>query len=377
MSSSKLTRVLAGAALLVFSAGCGSAESGQQTAMYADVSSSVASSTFELAEVSLGTISRNTSGEGVVIYPDSEYITCAGYEGTTLVQVNVKNGDSVEAGDVIAEFSRVYSQADLDTMYSDLSILKTQANIQRTALEQAVDRAEEQLAAAKTAQSDGSGSADDVKRAELLLEYAEIDYSSYVSSSNVAISAQQKLISDFEAGIANTKLIAKRSGVISDLVYLTPGSMVSADTIICTIYSPDVFWLRTSTDVSNTMRYNQTVSVNVTKEDTTYTGRIISSPNVLGQPTGQVIIQPLDFGGELAATFTDAMKRITVLAPRYELENVMVVPLSAVENEEGSRYVYVYEDGVAKKRYVTVGMQDTTNIQILDGLELGQTVVLG
>ena len=149
LSSSKLTRVLAGAALLVFSAGCGSAESGQQTAMYADVSSSVASSTFELAEVSLGTISRNTSGEGVVIYPDSEYITCAGYEGTTLVQVNVKNGDSVEAGDVIAEFSRVYSQADLDTMYSDLSILKTQANIQRTALEQAVDRAEEQLAAAK------------------------------------------------------------------------------------------------------------------------------------------------------------------------------------------------------------------------------------
>ena len=381
MSSSKRLRAAAGVLALACAAallcGCGSSEVSRGPGMYADVSAASSGSRMQLVEVKQGTISRNISGEGIVLYPDEEPISFAPYAGKVLSAIYVKNGDEVQPGDLIAEFEAVYSEADLEAMRSNLEIARKQFSIQRNTLAGLVSEAERNLSAAKAAEEEGTGSANDVRRAQLRLESARIDLNSLDASKDRTIQPIEDAITAFEENIADTKLVADRAGIIRDVAYLGAGTLVTPDMVLCKIYSPDVFWLGTSVDTMGSMRYNQEVTITVTKETKEYHGRIVSSPNVLGGVNGRVTILPEDIPAEKAATFTDRMKRITVLSTRFSLENVMILPVSAVGNEEGSRFVYLYEDGVMKKRYVTVGMQDTSNIQILDGLELGQMVVAG
>ncbi len=378
MSSSKrmIAVLLAVLCFLTLLAGCASGDT-RGPGMYADVSASSSGSRMQLVEATIGSLSRNISGEGVVLYPDEEQITFAPFAGKTLVEVYVKNGDSVQPGDLLAEFEAVYSEADLESLRSNLEITKKQFEIQRNSLSNLVSDAEQNLANAKKAKASGMGSANDVRRAQLRLESAQIDLDGLDATEANAIKPIEEAIADFEADIANTKLIAERAGIIDDVAYYSAGTLVTPDMVLCTIYSPDVFWLGTSSDTVNTMRYNQPVTITVTKESKEYHGRIVASPNILGGVSGRVTILPEDIESDRAATFTDRMKRITVLAPRFSLDNVLIVPISAVGNEEGSRFVYIYEDGVVGKRYVTVGMQDASNIQILDGLEPGQIVVAG
>ena len=60
------------------------------------------------------------------------------------------------------------------------------------------------------------------------------------------------------------------------------------------------------------------------------------------------------------------------------IRNVKVVPLEAVNYEPGSlsrTFVYVYKNGRARKRYVSVGETDGTFIEIKDGLKEEERVI--
>ncbi len=60
-------------------------------------------------------------------------------------------------------------------------------------------------------------------------------------------------------------------------------------------------------------------------------------------------------------------------------ENVLIVPLNAVIDENGDKFVSVALDGFGakfEKRAVKVGISDNMNIEILDGLQEGEDIIL-
>ena len=59
---------------------------------------------------------------------------------------------------------------------------------------------------------------------------------------------------------------------------------------------------------------------------------------------------------------------VKVTATTQRVENAMVVPLDVVYYQSGKPYVYVMEDGIAKKVFVETGLFDDTQIQITSGL---------
>jgi hypothetical protein len=63
-------------------------------------------------------------------------------------------------------------------------------------------------------------------------------------------------------------------------------------------------------------------------------------------------------------------------AKYQELKDVLLVSKEAVRKEDGKTYVYILEDGVVHKRFVTVGLSGKTHAWILDGLREGQAVIL-
>ncbi|MDR1117202.1 MAG: HlyD family efflux transporter periplasmic adaptor subunit [Oscillospiraceae bacterium] len=356
---------------LSFASCGGSAASGEEALLLREIAGGKPTN-HKTATVALGTLSRKTSGEGVAYYPKKDALTCP-FDNAVLGKLNVSNNTTVKKGDIIAEFEISYSASELSELYSNLEIIKKQHNLQKAGYISAAEAAEERLENISALYTSGGATKNEVKKAELLLEKARLSLDYFTYQYNLTVSEQQKKIDSFEASIKNNVIYAPYDGVISDLSYLVPGATIPRSTFICSIYSKEDIWLSAALDTANGMRYNKDVVITVTNHGKTYTGRIVSAPNIRGETTGYVTIIP-----DEAFQFdpADRMKRITVSALRYELNNVPVLPSAAVNNEDGKRYVYLFEDGIVKKRYVTCGINDISSIQILEGLELGETVII-
>ena len=61
-----------------------------------------------------------------------------------------------------------------------------------------------------------------------------------------------------------------------------------------------------------------------------------------------------------------------------KLENVMVIPVEAVSTNDGENCVFVYneKEKTVSKRVVTLGVGSDTMYEVLEGLQVGEQVVL-
>jgi hypothetical protein len=96
----------------------------------------------------------------------------------------------------------------------------------------------------------------------------------------------------------------------------------------------------------------------------------------------QFIVKPVD-----ERAFWDRIKELDIEYTDYrhirldgrfilhELNNVLIVPRSAVNSLDDDSYVLLFEDGEIKARLVEVGFFDLNNIQIIAGLQEGQEIL--
>ena len=63
-------------------------------------------------------------------------------------------------------------------------------------------------------------------------------------------------------------------------------------------------------------------------------------------------------------------------ADYQEVKNVLLVDREALQKDGGKTFVYVLEDGVIHKRFISVGLSSKTSAWILDGLSEGQDLIL-
>ena len=59
-----------------------------------------------------------------------------------------------------------------------------------------------------------------------------------------------------------------------------------------------------------------------------------------------------------------------------KLQDVLMVDSRAVEREEGKEFVYILDGDMVKKRFVKTGLNSSSGVWILDGLEADQTLIL-
>ncbi len=68
---------------------------------------------------------------------------------------------------------------------------------------------------------------------------------------------------------------------------------------------------------------------------------------------------------------------VTVTVTTERLENALIVPHAALHREAGKDYVYLVKGSTVKRRAVTTGATNLTQVQILSGLADGDVVALG
>ncbi len=59
-----------------------------------------------------------------------------------------------------------------------------------------------------------------------------------------------------------------------------------------------------------------------------------------------------------------------------ESKNVLVVPLAAVKEEKGQKYVQLMVNGKAQNAPVSVGLSDEEKVEIRSGLNEGDSIIL-
>ena len=107
-------------------------------------------------------------------------------------------------------------------------------------------------------------------------------------------------------------------------------------------------------------------------KNTAFTGRIKRISPVVDPATGtvKVTIETQDGSGNLRPGM---FARIKVI---YDVhENIILAPKDAIIAEDREAAVFLVQDSLAVRRYVTVGYTNTAHVEILEGLAVGDTVV--
>jgi HlyD family secretion protein len=105
-------------------------------------------------------------------------------------------------------------------------------------------------------------------------------------------------------------------------------------------------------------------------------GRILRMPSTIinyqnTRNVGEVLLSVDDADGKL---LPNTNVRVTVT--EQKLDHVLTIPREALHSEGGKDYVYLLHDNKLRRRTVTKGALNLTQVQILDGLKENDTVAL-
>lgn len=290
-----------------------------------------------LAAVETGDVSSYLSATANLV-PEAEVEVLAESEGR-LASLTVEEGDRIEKGQVLAELAR----GDVE-----INVQKAQvrADTARIAYERAVRLKDQELL-----------SSDDFDQAEQTFRLAEQE------------------LAEAEWRLEKTYIRAPFTGLVTQRnaqpgQHIRPGDslfeVADFDPLVARIYLPekDVLALDSGREVRLSLRADDAVS---------FSGKIQKISPVVDTATGTVKVT-VEARQVPAAVRPGAFVRVDIVKETHQ--GAVLVPREAVVRELQATHVFVAEDGKARKRSVTLGLEENGRFETLSGLAAGERVVV-
>lgn len=193
---------------------------------------------------------------------------------------------------------------------------------------------------------------------------------------NAALRAYEEAKAAFSAGAASGRITAHESGVITS-VDVKQGQYVAAGDQVASISSVRELILRADVPQRELNILSKVTDANfkVGYSDSWYRVSDLNGRRKSAELSGSSSYIPVYFtitnpGELIPGTFAE----IKLLAPSEE--ECIVVPVSALSEQQGEKFVYVRTDEHGyRKCPVVTGSSDGTNIEIRSGLSVGEEVV--
>ena len=177
-----------------------------------------------------------------------------------------------------------------------------------------------------------------------------------------------------QADIAKTIIRAPFSGMIG-LKNVSPGAYVTPATVITTIQK--VAQLKLDFAIpekyADQMRVGRIVNFTYQGSTKSYGARIMATESSVAEATRSLMIRSIIMNpdkGLLPGAFA------TVTLELDPNTNAILVPSQAILPAARSKKVIVYNNGNADFRDITTGLRDSSRVQVLSGLKVGDTVVV-
>lgn len=278
------------------------------------------------------------------------------------------------------------SQADCDQAQASVQRSEESVRIAELQLQQLQAGARSSDVAAAQAQLDQALSQLESARAQVARAEAELARirrgasPEEVAIAEAQVAQAQVNVEIAEQRLADAELRAPASGRIADLNLLV-GDTVAPGTPVATLVDTDRFHVLVNIDETEIGQIEVGQDVRVTLDaypDLVLQGEVsrvsLSGTNVQGIVVYEVRVDIQDElqDAALRPLMTAAADIIVARKP-----DALLVSSRALRRDAQGRYVEVVEDGVLKRVDVQVGASNTEFIEVLDGLEEGQQVVVG
>lgn len=299
----------------------------------------------------------------------------------------VKLGDSVKAGDLIAEIDSATQQNNVDTKRAQLGIYEAKLNSANVALQIAqskFDREKQLLAKNATSKEEFEAAKNSLATTTANIQEIKAQMAQTKISLNTAL-----------IDLGYTKIVAPKDGTVVS-VRVEEGQTVNSNQLAPTIVNiADLSKLRLKMEIAEgditKIKIGSKVQYSILSEPNKKFDTQISSidPALTSlsngrysqtSSTGVSSSSAIYYYANALVENSDQILRIGMTTQNSiileSVKDAIIIPSSAVKNEDGKKVVYVLNpSGVAEKRVVEVGLSANLKSQIISGINEGESVI--
>jgi membrane fusion protein (multidrug efflux system) len=214
--------------------------------------------------------------------------------------------------------------------------------------------------------------ADDERRKRSLLDINGIsreDYDRALNSLNMA-KAETEVV---ESQLAKTRILAPFDGVIG-LRYVSEGSYISPSTRIATIQDLDSIKVEFSIPEKHARQLHSGTHVKIQVGDlTNWQDGVVYAVEAKVDPATRTMKARAVIPNPDTRLIPGSFSKVEITLQRFP--DAIIIPSGAVVPQLEGEFVYVCREGSAHSVKVTTGVRTDRDIQITDGLSLGDTLI--
>ena len=307
-------------------------------------------------------------------------------EGATVSEIAVREGERVDAGRVIVRLaSPDLSERALDARSGALGLSaereSARADLSRARDEndhrqKTLDADERLLAAGAIPRETRDEDAAALREAAARFSAAKSRLESLDGgASRLALAG--KSADELERRVAALTLRAPSAGIVFGLPR-RPGERFEAGQVVASVADPLHLCVRARVDEPDLPRIAAGERLSVSFDglpDRQWTGRVTMVAAGLrdyaGRRVGEVLGEIADPDRKLPP---NASVNVSIVAG--EKSGALVIPRAALQRDGARRWIFVREDGRARRREVTVGLLGASDAEVTSGLREGEQVIL-
>jgi len=176
-----------------------------------------------------------------------------------------------------------------------------------------------------------------------------------------------------QSAIRKTEIRAPFSGKMG-LKNISPGAFITPTIIITTISQVNNLKLQFNVPekYGAQLKTGQYINFTVDGSSKNYAANIIATEVAIEENTRSLAVRALVKNMD-RALIPGAFAKVKIVLGKSE--NAIMVPNSAVVPQGRKKLIYVYKAGKAIQTDITTGVRDSTNIQVISGVDLGDTII--
>jgi HlyD family secretion protein len=355
---------------------------------------------YETAVVESGTLMDYVRGSGSVV-PRLERTILSPVEGT-LAEWLVAEGDEVEGGATLGTLTsktlgQEVADAEKEVQTAQLNLDKLRLEQDNAARQETIDletarttlqNAEAELATTKQLFDIGNVSQNDLTAAEQKAAQARNDVENKTLSQQNAVSARALAVEEAELGLRGAQskltnvsekqtqltLVAPVTGRVMKLS-ATVGQAVTAQTLLATVASSQDVRVVANFPEAQASRLSVGQVANLKIGEVTYPGTVVQiSPNAESGQNGPVVPVTLGFDNVPEGIRIGASSSVEIEVGRKD--DALFLPRGAYLSTGGERFVYLVGGETATRTETIFGLVDGNNVEVREGLQLGDKVIV-
>ncbi|MDO0822589.1 efflux RND transporter periplasmic adaptor subunit [Desulfosporosinus nitroreducens] len=295
-----------------------------------------------------GIVSSKNSGKVIsILFDDGKQVT----QGEVLIILDDQ--------DIVNQIKSAESQLEV----SKASLQKTEASLENT--QRSYDRI-------KTLAGQGVVAQAELENAETSLKMIKAD----VASSQAAIQATQTTIDNLKTTLADMIIRAPITGVmdgknVSIGQFLSPGNVLGKVKDISLIDAV----IEIDQALIQTIKIGQKAKVKLNEDDSDPYEGVVKSITPSADPSSRSFKVKVQLNNETLSLRPGVFAKVRLMDEDDGKVQNFVIPVALITGNEGNYFVYINDNGIVKKRAVTVGNLVNNQAEIKSGLQGNESII--